>query len=317
MPFSHEASVTTVIPAQAGIQRLSRPLREKVTGFPPSRERRSSTERHCHSIGSGYRYEERMDGAGGGWRDVAGRGAGRHGGGDAGAGRQERLLFLPWHAVEAGGARVCRGGGAVQGRQPGGRFAGKEDPRGRQGGVGQDSYAAAWKSGRGRCEEAGGVGAWGRLSQGGAWAAGAASAAAPSWTAGARPACGGAGVGVDSVLAVSVGSWFVVLGGRCCSAGARPACGGAGAGVDSALAVSVGSWFVVLGGRGLFRRRSRRPPFCPSDRKEAKSASPKRLAKAALVVPVIVTYGSVVGSSTLLTLPGGAWRSRSDGRTRL
>ncbi|CAQ71208.1 hypothetical protein RALTA_B0588 [Cupriavidus taiwanensis LMG 19424] len=67
----------------------------------------------------------------------------------------------------------------------------------------------------------------------------------------------------------------------------------------------------------LFRRRSRRPPFCPSDRKEAKSASPGRLAKAALVVLAVVTRGRAGGGSTLLTLPGGAWRSGSDGRTRL
>jgi hypothetical protein len=35
-----QASGTTVIPAQAGIQRL------EVTGFPPARERQRSTERH-------------------------------------------------------------------------------------------------------------------------------------------------------------------------------------------------------------------------------------------------------------------------------
>ncbi|SOY63829.1 conserved exported hypothetical protein [Cupriavidus taiwanensis] len=48
-----------------------------------------------------------------------------------------------------------------------------------------------------------------------------------------------------------------------------------------------------------------------------KNASPKRLAKAVLAVPVVVTCGQEFGGSTLLALPGGAWRSRSDGRTRL
>ncbi|SOZ54663.1 conserved hypothetical protein [Cupriavidus taiwanensis] len=48
-----------------------------------------------------------------------------------------------------------------------------------------------------------------------------------------------------------------------------------------------------------------------------KNASPERLAKAALVVPVVVTCGHAVGGSALLTLPGGAWRSGADGRTRL